>query len=179
MFVISLMASDLFVPSTMVILRGNATSNNQNFSRHACGNKTSARHKVIRSTAIVMFHEKNFGPCLRLVNQVTVCYFHQLIFAPLSFPVSDCVLGFMFALTFGDMLLQYKPRTRYFSANNPYVNTLEIENSTWRWYKTSYRLLPSSNKQVPVAFTLPSRLLSFLFVSTFGGMLRYHLFWTL
>ena len=51
------------VPSTLVMLLGNATSNNQNFRRAACGNKASARHKVTRPTTMAMFNKKMVGPC--------------------------------------------------------------------------------------------------------------------
>ena len=51
------------VPSTLVKLREKAASNNQNFRRHACGNKIRSRHKVFRHTPMIMFHAKTIGPC--------------------------------------------------------------------------------------------------------------------
>ena len=116
-------SDSMHVPSTLVMLLGNATSNNQNFRRAACGNKASARHKVTRPTTMAMFNKKTIGPC-RTESSYTLLL-PENNFAPVAFSVSPCVLSF-FALTFGDMLLQSTPRIKYFSASNPYINTLEI-----------------------------------------------------
>ena len=114
-------SESMHVPSTLVMLLGNATSINQNFRRAACGNKASARHKVTRPTTMAMFNKKTIGPC-RTESSYSLLL-PETNFAPVAFPVSPCVLSF-FALTFGDMLLQSTPRIKSFSASNPY--TLEI-----------------------------------------------------